>query len=89
MVYTAKATSIVCPHCGNWCHLEFDEDDNFVICPNTSEIIDITDGQRFKYTFKFDEFLCELQKSGRLKEEKVCGKTSLLLVRQVIKKING
>lgn len=61
-----KATSIVCPHCGNWCHLEFDEDDNFVICPNTSEIIDITDGQRFKYTFKFDEFLCELQKEWKI-----------------------
>lgn len=62
------ATSITCPICGNWCHLEFNEDDDFVICPNTSEIIDITDEQRFKYVFKFDEFLCELQKEWKVEK---------------------
>ncbi|MCV5426805.1 hypothetical protein OFM81_28495, partial [Escherichia coli] len=58
--------SIACPICGNLCHLTFDEDDDFVICPNTNEIIDITDEQRFKYRFKFDEFLCELQKEWKV-----------------------
>lgn len=59
-------TSTTCPICEDLCHLAFDEDDDFVVCPNTHEIIDITDEQRFKYRFKLDEFLCELQKEWKI-----------------------
>jgi sarcosine oxidase delta subunit len=68
---TLTMTRTTCPRCGDLCQLEFTENDDFVICPNTHEIIDITDEQRFKYKFKLDEFLCVLQEEWKIEKRGV------------------